>query len=66
MRRDREEKVTITNGKDKKIKIITGQFETTFEHQVNGFLADHPNIVGIQYQYGGPTGIFSAMIIYEE
>ena len=52
--------------KQKKVKIITGQFETTFEHQVNGFLADHPNIVGIQYQYGGPTGIYSAMIIYEE
>lgn len=52
--------------KHKKVKIVSEQFMTTFEHQINEFLSRHPDIVGIQYQYGGAGNGFSAMIIYEE
>ena len=51
--------------KTKKITVITGKYETTFMHQVNEFMASHPDIVGIQYQYGGED-VYSVMIVYEE
>lgn len=52
-------------GTMRKIKIVWERYVTTFEHTVNNFIATH-NVVDIQYQYGGPNGAHSVMIVYEE
>lgn len=50
----------------KKVKLICGMFDATFEHEINEFLAKHDDhVLDIQYQVK-QSGCHCALITYEE